>query len=108
MNVKTANNLVVELAHPIGYKKKRSEHMYYYIVAKYIHAEPATGRIARQIEAQNERANQSVIEIDGRINKLIRIGYYIFAVMINFIIHESNAFSLKKRIIHTIEDIMQV
>ena len=36
--------------------------MYNNIIAKYINAEPATRRIARQIEAQNEKANQSVIE----------------------------------------------
>ena len=32
--------------------------------AKYIHAGPATGRTGRDIEATNERANQSVIEVD--------------------------------------------
>ena len=31
---------------------------------KHFDAEPATGRIARQMQAQNEIANQSLIEID--------------------------------------------
>ena len=39
--------------------------MYNDIIAKYITAEPVTRRIALQIETQNQRANQSVIEIQG-------------------------------------------
>ena len=44
------------------------------ISAKNINAEPATRRIARQIEAQNERANQSVLAIDDLTEKMTRLG----------------------------------
>ena len=44
--------------------REDQKNTYNNIIAKYTHAEPATGRIARQIEARNERANQSVIALN--------------------------------------------
>ena len=55
LNWRTANNLFAELAHRTGYNMNRSE-KYDNIIAKYINAEPATMRIARQIEAQNKKS----------------------------------------------------
>ena len=41
-------------------EKELIELKYNKVIAKYLNAEPATGRIARQIEAPNEIANQSL------------------------------------------------
>ena len=57
----TAKHLVLELAHPTCYKNHRSENSNN-TLEKHVDAEPATGRIARQMRAQKEIANQSLIE----------------------------------------------
>ena len=44
---------------------------------KYVIAEPTTRHIARKRQAQNEIANQSVIEIDDLTKINNRIWYYI-------------------------------
>ena len=73
INFRTPRNIVVQLAHSTKQNIKRAEKQYNNVIAKYINAEPATGRIARQIEAQNEIANQSVIEIDDLLK--IKTGF---------------------------------
>ena len=58
----TATQVVLELVHPTGYNKKQSK--YNNTIKQHLDGEPATGRITRQMQAQNEIANQSLFEID--------------------------------------------
>ena len=53
----TAKHLVVELAHPTGSEKKRSEICIIIFIAKYIKGEPSTRHIARQIHAQQQNTS---------------------------------------------------
>ena len=57
----TAKHLVLKLAHPACYNNHRSE-LSNNTLEKHVDAEPATGRIARQMRAKTEIANQSLIE----------------------------------------------
>ncbi len=65
----SANDLVFDLAFPAGYNNQRADQPTYTLVMdKCLHADAATRRIARQIEAHNEVANTSVITNDGLRN----------------------------------------
>ena len=56
VNVKTARDLVVELAFQTGNNKIKSDNLEKDVNYKYIHVEPATRRIARQIATQDENS----------------------------------------------------
>ena len=68
VNLKTAGILLVELGFQNCYNK-RAVKLYNTIIDKYIHAEPATSRIARKMTTKSEIANNSIDTTDD-LNKV--------------------------------------